>query len=323
VVIPNYNGAAWLPGCLGGLNLQTFKDFEVLLVDNGSTDDSAGLASALRPDVRLIAFQENHGFAGAVNAGIRAARGEYVALLNTDTIVRPSWLGALVQALDSSPLEVAAVASRMLRMDDPGTVDDAGNALCWTGAAEKVGHGRPAAEFASPRDVFSPSGGASLYRRSFLEKMDGFDESFFAYLEDVDLGLRGRLRGYRFVFEPTAEVLHKGQGSGLARGTYVRLVTRNRLMLFAKNLPVSLLLRNLPKLLYGQIYFLLAYRKPFHTLAGYWSFLRLLPFVARERRRVQRRVRVSNAELQEMLDGEMREPPLRQLALDRLRRIFR
>ncbi len=319
VIVPNYNGATWLPGCLAGLAEQEYADFETVLVDNGSADGSRDLARRLRPDLRLVTLEGNNGFAAAVNAGTRAARGEYLALLNTDTVARPRWLGSLVRALDDSPSDVGAVASKMLRMEDPDTVDDAGDALSWTGAAEKVGHGRPATEFVERREVFAPSGGASLYRREFLEKMGGLDERFFAYLEDVDLALRGRLCGYRFLFEPEAEVLHQGHGSGLSPAPYVRLLTRNRVMLFAKSVPLSLLLRNAGSLLYGQLYFFMAYRRPLSSLRGYASLVPQLPHVLRERRKLKPLVRIEARLVQEMLGDRLSAAPLREALLRKLR----
>lgn len=319
VIIPNFNGETWLPGCLAGLAEQEYEDFEVVLVDNGSADGSRDLARRLRPDLRLIALERNQGFAAAVNVGTRAARGEYLALLNTDTVARPRWLGSLVRTLDDSPTDVGAVASKMLCMEDPDTVDDAGDALSWTGAAEKVGHGRPATEFVERREVFAPSGGASLYRREFLEKMGGLDERFFAYLEDVDVALRGRLCGYRFLFEPEAEVLHQGHGSGLSPASYVRLLTRNRVMLFAKNVALSLLLRNAGKLLYGQLYFFLAYRRPLSSLRGYASLVPQIPHLLRERRKLKPLVRVEAAEVQQMLDDRWSAAPLGEALLRKLR----
>jgi GT2 family glycosyltransferase len=309
VVIPNLNGRTWLPGCLEALDNQEYRDFRTTVVDNGSTDGSAALVREGHPGVELICLERNQGFAAAVNTGTRSSRSEYVALLNTDTVARPSWLGTLVRTLDALPPGVGAVAPKMLRMADPDTVDDAGNALSWTGAAQKLGHRQPSSRFVELQEVFAVSGGASLYRRSFLEAMGGFDEAFFAYLEDVDLGLRGRLCGFRFVLEPAAQVLHEGYGSGIPRSSYVRLVTRNRLMLFAKSVPPALLLRNLGRLAYGQLYFLLAYRRPFPSLAGYAGFLRVLPHVLRERRTLKSRTRISPAELQRLLDVDTDEPP--------------
>ena len=319
VVIPNYNGAGWLPRCLDALVAQTFQDKEVLVVDNGSTDGSVSLLRERYAHVRLIALARNTGFAAAVNTGICTARGEYVALLNTDTVARPGWLAALVQALDRDPADTGAVASRMLSLDDPSRIDDAGDALSWTGAAEKLGHGEAASRYTHRAEVFSVCAGAALYRRSFLEAARGFDERFFAYLEDVDLGLRGRLLGFRYVFEPAAEVLHKGQGSALPRGDYVRLVTRNRILLFAKSMPLSLLLKHLPQLLYGQVYFLIVYRRPAASLAGYLSLVACLAHIVRERRRLRAARRIDSAELDRLLTRGMREPPLRMLLRRRLR----
>lgn len=322
VVIPNYNGAAWLPGCLDALAAQTFADYKILLVDNGSTDHSVPLLRESYAHVQLIALKRNIGFAAAVNLGIRAAPSQYVALLNTDTVAKPDWLAALVRALDQSPAATGAVASKMLSLDDPGRIDDAGDVLSWTGAAEKLGHGEPAQKFSRRDEVFSVCAGAALYRRSFLEAVQGFDERFFAYLEDVDLGLRGRLLGYHYVFEPSAQVLHKGHGTGLPRADYVRLMTRNRLMLFAKNLPLSLLLKHLPQLLYGQLYFVIAYRKPGASLAGYASLLACIPHIRRERRWALASCRIDPAKLEQMLTTRMREPRLRVLFRNRLGRLW-
>ena len=321
VVIPNLNGVQWLPGCLDALAAQTFRDQEVLLVDNGSTDGSVALLRARYPQVRLLPLERNTGFAPAVNLGIGAAAGEYVALLNTDTVARPGWLAALVRALDESPPETGAVASKMLSLEDSSRIDDAGDALSWTGAAEKRGHGEPAHRFTQRDEVFSVCAGAALYRRSFLEAVGGFDARFFAYLEDVDLGLRGRLLGYRDVFEPAAEVLHQGHGSGLPRADYVRLITRNRVMLFAKSVPWSLLLKHLPRLLYGQLYFAIAHRRPLASLAGYLSLLPCLAHIGRERRRLRASRRLGVAELDRLLTTRMREPPLRTLLRHRLGRL--
>jgi len=320
VVIPNYDGAAWLPRCLAGLSAQDFRDFEIVLVDNGSRDESLRFVEEHHPAVRRIALGRNFGFAAAVNRGIAASRGVYVALLNNDTFVEPGFLTALVSALERSSEDTGAVQAKMLSMENPDRIDDAGDRLSWTGAAEKEGHGQPASEFTRAREIFSPSAGAALYRRSFLEEAGGFDEKFFAYLEDVDLGLRGRLLQYRYWFEPAARVLHQGHGTGIPRAAYVRLSTRNRLSIFAKNVPGSLLLKHLPSLLYGQLYFFIVYRRPLQSVAGLLSFLSCLPHVLRERRRIGRSRRVSAAAIDLMLRTGMSEPPIRRLILGKLRR---
>jgi hypothetical protein len=320
VVIPSFNGAALLAQCLDALDAQTFDDFEVILVDNGSTDDSLTGVRERHPNVRLVSLTTNTGFASAVNTGVETALGKYVALLNNDTVVQPDWLRALFTTLDRSGPEVGAVQSLMLQLDDPRLVDDAGDVLSWTGAAQKSGYGEPSSRFRQPREVFSVCAGAAIYRRSFLEEMRGFDDTFFAYLEDIDLGLRGRLAGYRYLFEPSAEVHHKGHGSEMPYGRYVRLSTRNRFMMLAKCIPLPLVLKHAFRLLYGQFYFLVAYRRPIDSLFGYAGLVRAIPHVLRERRRIARTRRVSVAELDKMLEPKMHEPPLRRLLARRIRR---
>lgn len=314
VVIPVWNGAAWLAGCLNALAAQSFRDFALVVVDNGSTDNGRALVARHAPRAVLIAWEQNRGFAAAVNAGIRASRSEYVALLNVDTLPRPDWLANLVRAMDASAPDIGGLASKMLSMTDSAVVDDCGDILSWQGAAAKRGHGRSAAEFEEVSEIFSPCAGAALYRKSFLDELGGFDEHFFAYLEDVDLGLRGRLRGYRHFFVPSAEVLHQGHGSGLPHARYVRLMTRNRIVLLLKNLPLRLLVRHAMSLLYGQIYFCIAYRRPLAALAGYFSLLPVLAHIARERRTIQQNLKLTPAQVEHLLTPTMTEPPLRELA---------
>jgi GT2 family glycosyltransferase len=309
VVIPNHNGATWLPRCLDGLARQEYRDFEVILVDDGSTDESVALVRDRFPNVRPVVLDNNTGFASAVNRGIATARGTYVVLLNNDTVAEPGWLAALAGLADTSPADVVAIASKMLRMEDPERIDDAGDTLSWMGDARKLGHEQPAAVFMERREVFSVCAGAALYRRSFLKEIGGFDERFFAYLEDVDLGLRGRLLGYRYLFEPAARVLHQGQGTGLSRSLYVRLITRNRMLLFLKNVPLSLLVKRLPQILRGQVHFFLAYRKPWQSLAGYASLLGCVPHIWRERARMRSSRRIPAHQLDAMLANGTGAPP--------------
>ncbi len=314
IIIPVWNGAAWLATCLEALAKQSFRDFTVIVVNNGSTDSSRALLARHAPQATLINWAENRGFAAAVNAGIRASRTAYVALLNMDTRPRPDWLANLVHAMDQSAPDIGGLASKMLSMADPTVVDDCGDNLAWQGAATKRGHGQSAVEFASDVEIFSPCAGAALYRKSFLDELGGFDERFFAYLEDVDLGLRGRLRGYRYRFVPGAEVLHQGHGSGLPPARYVRLITRNRIILLMKNLPACLLARHAASLLYGQIYFFIAYRRPLAALAGHLAVLPVLPHIVRERRRIQKSSKLTPAQVEQLLAAAMDEPPLRELA---------
>lgn len=320
VIIPNWNGLAWLPQCLEGLTSQVYKDFSVILVDNGSSDHSLEYVQKNHPQVSIISFDHNRGFSAAVNAGIQASSSEYIALLNTDAFPKSHWLFSLINAMDCADENIGALSSKMLDMSKPKIIENTGDILSWQGAAVKRGKGQPSSDFTQIEEIFSPCAGAVLYRKSFLEKAGGFDEQFFAYLEDVDLGLRGRLLGYRFLLIPTAEVLHRGHGSNIPRPQYVRLMTRNRLLLFLKNIPAGLLLKNFFSILYGQFYFLVMYRKPFQSFRGYLSFLALIPHMLKKRRSIKRLCRLSRKDINALLVKKMPEPPLCHLIAQKLKR---
>ncbi len=302
VIIPNWNGGKWLGGCLSALKSQDYRDFEVLVVDDASTDGSMDHLEERFPGVRLLQLTEHHGFARAVNAGIRATSGEYVLLLNNDTLPSISFIRNLVLAMDMMPPDVGCLASCMRSMDNPMLLDDTGDIFTWYGHAMKRGHGRPVAEFKENGEILSACAGAALYRRAFLSDVGGFDEKFVSYLEDLDLGLRGRLLGYRCMFVANADVLHKGHGSSLPTGDYIRFVTRNRLMLIGKNIPFSLLVRHLHHLLLGQLDLFIQYRRPFDSVIGYLLFLRQIPHVMHERRRILARKALSDQEIERLLD---------------------
>lgn len=319
VIIPNWNTERWLKGCLDGLRAQCFQDFQVIMVDSGSTDQSVPFVQAQYPEIEIVALSENRGFAGAINAGLERAGSDYIALLNVDTVPRSPWLAGLVETMDRSPAEVGCLASKMLSLDHPEIIDDAGDTLSWYGSARKRGLGEPARHYDQPGEVFSACAGAALYRRRFFEVVGRLDETFISYLEDVDLGLRGRLLGYRCLYVPTAEVLHQGQGAGLARARYVYFMTRNRLALIAKNIPLALLVKYSGLLLFGQFYFFLVYKKPVHSLAGLLSFLTHLPDILRRRRVIQAQKQISNQSLEMMLSFELGEPRLRDIIKEKLR----
>ncbi len=314
VVVPSWNSARWLPGCLAALERQSFRDFEVLVVDSASEDDPAAAAAAAPGSPSILRLTVNRGFAAAANAGWGAATTPYVALLNPDTLPEPDWLAALIACLDESGEGTAAVASRMLSMSDPEILDDAGDTLSWYGSARKRGHGEPASRYERREEVLSACAGAALYRRSALVALGGFDETFGSYLEDVDLGLRARLLGYRCLYEPSARVRHAGGGSNLARREYVRLVTCNRLLLLAKCVPLRLLLLHWKQITWGQIYFALAYRRPLASFVGYLRWLGELPGALDRRRQILSTRSLSDAEIDGLLDDQLGEPALGSLA---------
>jgi GT2 family glycosyltransferase len=251
VVIPNWNGRRWLPGCLGSLRGQTLPAAEVIVVDNGSADGSVDYLRAEHPEVSVLELGRNTGFAHAANAGFEAcsARSEFVALVNTDVKLAPDWLARMTATLAHRE-DAASVACKMLALEDPAFVYDAGDVLRRDGACDQRGRfGRDDSRWEEPGEVFGACAGAALYRPAAVHAIGGFDERYFAYLEDVDLALRLRLAGWTCVYEP-AVALHAGGGSAdQLLGGLERLVTRNTLVLVAKAFPV----RWLPYVAYRQL----------------------------------------------------------------------
>jgi GT2 family glycosyltransferase len=318
IILPNWNGARWLPGCLRGLAEQTFRDFDVMLVDNCSADDSIRLAKEYYPSIHILPLSANYGFSVACNRGVMESRSAYVAFLNTDTAPQPHWLERLVSALDQSPPSVGAVTSNMLDMDQPTLIENAGVNLHWDGLDQKVGSGKLATSHQHRIEVFAASAGAGLYRRRFLEELGGFNEEFVMYLEDVDLALRGRILGYTFILEPGATVLHRGHGSGLPSARYVRFIVRNRLLMLAGALPGALIRRHGLRMLYGQWYFFLAQRRPLAAALGYWDALFRLSQARRECQDLWRRARLTPGELDRLLPADSGLPTLRRVFAKRM-----
>ena len=251
VVIPNYNGIKYLADCLDSLRDQTAGDFNILVVDNGSTDGSYELLSDY-PEVKVIRFEENKGFCGAVNAGIKAAETEYVILLNNDTKAQKTFVEKMEAAIRKNE-KIFSVSARMLNMYEPELIDDAGDLYCALGWSFARGKDRKATEYNVPRKIFSACGGAAIYRMSVFEKIGYFDERHFAYLEDLDIGYRAKINGYYNVYEPDAEVLHAGSSfSGSRYNEFkVNLSSANNIYVIGKNMPVIQILINLPFLLAG------------------------------------------------------------------------
>lgn len=259
VVIVNWNSADDLLGCLASLEQQTLAPQQIIVVDNGSTDGSAERVRERFRQVELIANRDNRGFAPAVNQGIEHARGEWVATLNNDTIADARWIERLEAATHDAEdgqdgQELGMLQSCIVFKDKPDTLNSTGLLLFKDATAADRGVRTPSARAASwPLDIFCPTAGAAAYRRSMLERVrlpaGVFDESFFMYYEDVDLGWRCRLAGFRARYVPDAIVYHAFQGSSRRHGNrfVLRQCTKNRLIALARNASPQLLLRSLPK----------------------------------------------------------------------------
>jgi GT2 family glycosyltransferase len=261
IIIPNYNGAAHLPTCLDALRRQTRQDFCVVVIDDGSTDESRELLARFYPEVQVIALPRNRGLAAAVNAAFHATGGEYVVLLNNDTEAHPRWLETLAGALDRYP-EYAFAASKLLLFDRRDHIHSAGDYYRADGVPGNRGvWERDRGQYDVMEQVFGPCAGAAAYRRSALEALaeEGqvLDEDLVMYCEDVDLNLRARLRGFRTVYVPRAVVYHKlsATGGGKLASYYCG---RNFILVWAKNMPAALARRFWPAMLRAQLGFTLA-----------------------------------------------------------------
>ena len=244
VIIVNWNGLPHLPECLASLQGQSFRDFEVVLVDNGSSDGSLDYLKLQHPWVRLVELPENAGFAGGNNAGLARARGAYLVTLNNDTVADPGWLAELVAVADAHP-EAGMLASRILNYFEPELVDSLGFRVCPDGMSRGAYRGRrfPELALAAVEEVLFPSACVALYRREMLEEIGFFDAEFFAYCEDTDLGLRARLAGYGALLARDAVVYHKySMTSGAFSPLKLYLVERNHYFVALKNFPLPLLL---------------------------------------------------------------------------------
>jgi GT2 family glycosyltransferase len=299
VIIPTWNGRELLDAALASLGEQRFRDFDVVVVDNGSTDGTAEHLRAAQPDVEVLALTENHGFAGAVNAGIGRARSEYVALLNNDMELDPGWLAELVAALDAHP-RAGSAASKLRMLREPGVLDGAGDIVTWYGATWRRGHGESdRGQYDAPGVVASPCAGAALYRRRALEEVGAFDERFFAYLEDADWGLRAQLAGWPCRWVPTAVAYHLGGATSRRMGDLeTELIARNTPALVLKSFPTVRLAAWAPLIFAYQGWVLArALRRGSSraVLRGWSAAARGLPVTLRARADVRRRTREPRA----------------------------
>jgi GT2 family glycosyltransferase len=247
LVVVTYESGPTLPACLAALAAQSFRDFELILVDNASADGAGRAAARADSAIRLIENTQNLGFAAAVNQGARAARGRWLALLNPDAYAEPDWLARLVAATRDHP-DVRAFASRQLMAADPGRLDGLGDVMASPGFPFRGGYRRADPGAVAVGEVFSPCGGAMLVERALFLALGGFDERLFCYCEDVDLGYRLRLAGERTLVIPAAVVRHEGSAStGGPRSDFaVFHGSRNRLWVFVKDTPPVLFWLTLP-----------------------------------------------------------------------------
>ena len=334
VVVVNWNRRELLRNCLDSLERQRGADFEVVVVDNGSSDGAPEMidgeyATRAGFKLRLIRNPVNRGFCAANNQGFAAARGEFVALLNNDAEANPGWLAALRKSFDGRP-EIGMAASKILVYDDPRRIDKAGHLMYPDGQNRGRGSGElDTGQYDRLEETLWPDGCAAMYRREMLEEIGGFDEDFFAYADDAELGLRARIAGWRCLYTPDAVVRHhRGSTLGVTSSRRLELIERNRVLLAVKLFPWSLLWLNGPYYLARIGAGILAasrargeiarfpgagnkWRAAMSLLKGDLAAIRLLPKMLRKRRTVARFRKLSPREVRRLiLDNRI---PLRDL----------
>ena len=304
VIIVNYNSTKLLNDALTGLARQTYERFSTLVIDNGSREKPV---DANLPGVKIVYLPENIGFAGANNHGIElCAKSRWIALLNPDAIPADDWLERLVAAAEAEP-GATSFASRMIQAEQRNVLDGAGDAYHVSGRVGRRGYGMPAAaHYNSREEVFSVCAAAALYRRDALDAAGGFDEDFFCYLEDVDLGFRLRLAGYRCLYVPDAVVYHVGSATtGKDSDFTLYHIHRNLVWTYVKNMPGLLFWLYLPQHILMNAYSIVSFaakRRLRVILRAKMDALRGLPRAWRKRRETQAHRVAGLREIRKALD---------------------
>jgi anaerobic magnesium-protoporphyrin IX monomethyl ester cyclase len=273
VIIPNFNGKAFLKPCLDSLTQQTKRNSEIILVDNASTDGSVEFVNSHYPGVNIISLASNKGFSAAVNQGIGQAKGSFIAVLNNDTVVNPNWLEVLCGFLEENP-HIGFCASKITKYDNPDVIDSVGHGIIRSGYAFNIGDAvKDAGQYDNLREVFGAPAAAAVYRRSMLNDIGLFDEDFYMYLEDVDLSYRAQLRGHKCMFVPQATVRHRGAGTTGSQyhKDNVYFIARNTIYILMKDVPKQIL-----KSHFFRIFGFILYLQLYHTFRSFhaWSCLK-------------------------------------------------
>ncbi len=314
VVIVLWNNATHLPRCLESLLTQTRTDFEVILVDNNSTDRA--MADALEKysnKLNLTArkLDSNLGFAAANNIGARLARGTWLALLNPDAFPEPDWLANLMTAAEQYGGRYF-FSSRQIQFARPSLLDGEGDVYHVSGLVWRRNYGLPVYETSVRLETFSACGAAALFSREEFIAAGGFDERYFAYLEDVDLGFRLRLRGLHCIFVPQAVVHHVGSASsGQMSDFVVYHGHRNMIWTYFKDMPEILLWLYLPLHILTNVFYLISFSfqgRAKIIFKSKWDAIKGLPRVLRQRREVQRQRRVPISQIHQAMNWNWLEP---------------
>lgn len=254
VVIVNYNGEEYIEECLYSLYNQTYSNIEIIVLDNNSSDNSVAVLKKHEENIKLILCEENVGFAKGNNIAIKESSGEFIALLNNDAIADKEWIEKMVDAMNNNPL-IGSCACKIISYYDNKVMDSAGLLISWDGMSRGRGREESIDNFNNKEYTLIPSGCAALYRKSALSEVGLFDESFFCYCEDTDLGIRLQLQGWRCIYVPEAKVFHRySESAGKYSLFKAYHVERNHYWVVIKNYPLILVILNPFFTIYRYIY---------------------------------------------------------------------
>lgn len=306
VVIPNWNGADYIRECLNSLQNQTLKP-HICVVDNGSTDTSVEIIEKEFPGVQLLTFKDNAGFAGGVNRGIKPLLKkdfEFIALFNNDAVADKHWLKNLIAAADTNKKR-GIVTGKFMRMDRTH-IDSTGDQYSTRGMPFPRGRNQTdRGQFDTAEEVFSGTGGASLYRVKMLQEIGLFDEDFFAYFEDVDMSFRAQLAGWKVWYEPKAVAYHHVSGTSSKLGDFTRLhAIKNFILLYNKNMPGVLFWKYKPLFTFQLIKLKLGALRDGKLrvfISAFFKAAALCPSTLKKRRKIQRNRTVSVSYIDQLL----------------------
>lgn len=297
IIVVNWNGERFLKDCLGALSNQSYANSEIIVVDNGSSDNSVRFTRENFPEIRIVALTENKGFTGGNAAGLEIAQGAYIALVNNDARAEKKWLENLIEPMLRD--RTIGLCSSKLIFENIQTVNSAGDGLTTAGVGFNRGLGESTVDFNVPEPVFGACGAAVLYRRRMLDEIGFLDEDFFLYDEDTDLNFRAQLAGWKCIYVPTAVAYHVANAtSKRLSDMHVYYHTRNLEFVWIKNMPAGLMIRFAPHKLVQELgsfcYLCLRHGKWLPFFRAKRDALKMVPLMLQKRKKIQARKRVPN-----------------------------
>ncbi|MCX5806885.1 MAG: glycosyltransferase family 2 protein [Proteobacteria bacterium] len=310
IIVINYNGNDITIKCLQGIQKQTFKDFEIIIVDNYSTDNSLTYiknfvtTEKLNEKTKIIPLLKNSGFSGGNLEGLKYAEGKYIALLNNDTEPDKKWLFELIGAMENNS-DIGICASKLIRNNE-NFIDSAGDGYSTALKGFKLGEGNKEDSYISKEFIFGACAGAALYRKKMLEETGFFDEDFFLIYEDTDLNFRAQIAGWKVLFVPTAVVYHKVRSSiGIMSDTAIYYSLRNSELVRIKNVPPGVFLRCFPEFLINIfaefLYFVVKHKKLKIYFKAKMDALIIFPEMLKKRKVIMKAKKVNNKYLLDIM----------------------